>query len=152
MLVTKRFTFEAAHYLERADLLPSENFEHYHACSGFKGRTAFDGSAAQAAQPRIPHGHSYILEVTVKGPIGADGFVIDFKELKKLVNQHVIEKCDHELLNEVELFRGRPTTCENMLTPIAFAIQTALRTYDRMLELNRLRLWETADSYAEWTP
>lgn len=50
------------------------------------------------------HGHSYQLEVTVTSSqkidtyILAPGFIIDFKELKQLVNSSIIELFDHSLV------------------------------------------------------
>jgi 6-pyruvoyltetrahydropterin/6-carboxytetrahydropterin synthase len=149
--VTKRFTFEASHYLERGDLTPKQNVEHYHACSGFKDCIPLASIKAEHLRAaREPHGHSYILEVTVRGHINADGFVIDFKRLKAIVKEEVVDKCDHRLLNNVEMLKGRTTTCENMLEVFAPVLKKALKKADKSVVLDRLRLWETADSYAEW--
>jgi 6-pyruvoyltetrahydropterin/6-carboxytetrahydropterin synthase len=53
------------------------------------------------------HGHSYVLKVTVAGTPVEDpqdtklGMVIDFGDLKRLVNKHIVDKFDHSLiLNE----------------------------------------------------
>lgn len=51
------------------------------------------------------HGHSYRLEVAVEGLLGesgpASGMVLDFDELKAIVERAVIERLDHRSLNEV---------------------------------------------------
>lgn len=46
------------------------------------------------------HGHSYRLTVTVHGPIGDDGFVVDFADIKDVVGP-VIKALDHYCLNEI---------------------------------------------------
>ena len=56
------------------------------------------------------HGHTYRLIVTVNGPIEPDGFVIDFTDLKDVVDP-VIDKLDHHVLNDII---GNPTV-ENQL-------------------------------------
>ena len=52
-----------------------------------------------------PHGHSYRVEVALRGPLQtsgpAQGMVLDFDELAAIVESHVIEKLDHRSLNDV---------------------------------------------------
>jgi len=71
-LVTKEFTFDAAHRLER-----------YH------------GKCEEL------HGHTYRLSISVKGELDDEGMVIDFLELKALIKEHVLSHLDHKYLNEV---------------------------------------------------
>lgn len=67
------------------------NFEMAHALFNYKGPCA------------DLHGHSYILHVTVKSAKGvgneliSPGFIMDFKELKEIVNSKVIALLDHKL-------------------------------------------------------
>ena len=91
-----------------------------------------------------------------------DGMVIDFAELKKLVQNAVIEHYDHALvLHEKdrdqassghELF-GRTyftpwqPSCENVLLDIVERLQNAL---PQSGSLFAVRLQETATSWAEW--
>jgi len=116
--VCKRFRFDAAHFL------PS-----------------YDGKC------RNMHGHSWMLEVEVTGPINEQGgsnagMVIDFTALKGFINETIIQHLDHHLLNSVV----ENPTCENMLTWIA----DRLRGHeDYLRKVTRLRLYETSDSYAE---
>lgn len=121
LTVTKRFTFEACHNLP-----------------------LYDGKCARL------HGHSYILEVTVSGRRIIDkdnpkyGMIIDFKDLKRIVNENVIEKVDHSNLNDIFEY----STDENMVVEIFNTIKNVLPT---SLKLVSCKLWETADSYAEYT-
>ena len=46
------------------------------------------------------HGHSYHLKVTVRGPIGDDGFVMDFANMDAVVAP-IIKELDHHTLNDI---------------------------------------------------
>lgn len=117
--VTKIFHFEAAHFLPK----------HQGKCKRL-------------------HGHTYKLEVTVSRlkhlcPINDDGMVVDFSDLKKVVQKEIIEQVDHELLNNILL----DPTAENLLCWMNGKLTMALA--DHLYKVRRLRLWETPDSYAE---
>lgn len=87
------------------------------------------------------HGHSYRLEVTVEGPIGPHGIVIDFADLAEVVHGEVIARYDHRYLNEL------------MDNPTAELIaQQIWKTLEAAgLAVARIRLWETEDSLVEVT-
>ncbi len=115
------------------------------------------------------HGHSYQLYVTVYGQPSEDldntklGMVIDFTDLKKLVNQCVVDYFDHSVV--ISSRASRPDierveqmfekfyvveyqpTCENLVIDMAERIRTRLPAH---VSLFSLRLVETATSYAEW--
>lgn len=120
--VTKRFTFDAAHFLPN----------HKGKCSNM-------------------HGHTYRLDVTVVRENesliqnGSDeGMVIDFSDLKAIVKDEVINKMDHKVLNEVFSFR---TTAENMAEYIFEVLSDKLAPHGVRVE--KIRLWETPDSCVE---
>ncbi|WP_181305860.1 6-carboxytetrahydropterin synthase [Rufibacter sp. XAAS-G3-1] len=138
--LTRRFTFEAAHALR-----------HY------------DGPC------RHIHGHSYKLEVTIIGtPLvkekhPKEGMVLDFGDLKDIVNTHVLQQVDHALLlreggsealisvleeqgHKLMLTSFQPT-CENLLLYIKDQLQPQLPAPVR---LHNLKLWETENAFAEW--
>ena len=114
------------------------------------------------------HGHSYELHVTVCSPIpytnyiAPPGFVIDFKEIKKLVNAVVIDKIDHKLVLSQAYLLEYPSfliqqnlvawpaepTAENILL---FMQKTLAEKLADNVKLLHLKLYETKDSYAEWT-
>lgn len=113
------------------------------------------------------HGHSYVLHVTVRKkandsqPIPAPGFVIDFKELKKIVNEKVVKLLDHSLVLSESYIKKHPQRKEgqNLLIwpyePSAenilyFIRESLIPSFPKDYEINRLKLWETADSFAEW--
>lgn len=96
------------------------------------------------------HGHSYKLEVTVGGRVQAQGekkgMIIDFKDLKSVVHKFILNKLDHSNLNE--MFDN--PTAEDMVRYIGNVLYPVFKS--EALELVRVRLWETNDSYAEYTP
>ena len=121
-LITKIFRFEAAHHLP-----------------GHRGKCA-----------RL-HGHSYRLEVTLRGPIkdvpgqSDHGMVMDFGDLSGIVRSSIIERLNHVLLNEAT---GIHTTAENLVhwiwdELVAAGLPEGL--------LYRIRLWETETGCAEIT-
>jgi 6-pyruvoyltetrahydropterin/6-carboxytetrahydropterin synthase len=72
MFVTKTFTFDSAHFLTN----------YYGKCERM-------------------HGHTYTLEVTLEGDVQSNGLIIDFVVLKRMVKKHVLDKLDHQTLNDV---------------------------------------------------
>ena len=133
------------------------HFEAAHALNGYDGKC------------RNIHGHSYEMRVTVKGmPLNEpgnpkNGMVIDFHDLKAIVNQEVIEKFDHSFIignnmpkDFVEMTKQnfdkvvelpyQPTT-ENMLADFAQRIKRRLPQH---VELYSVTLQETRDNIAEW--
>lgn len=116
MQIRKHFRFEAAHVLP------------YHL-----------GKCAR------PHGHSYRLEVALRGPLQPDGpargMVEDFDTVREIVRREVIEVLDHTSLNEVIV----NPTCEHIVGWIWEKLSTPLPA------LEELVLWETATSCAVLT-
>jgi 6-pyruvoyltetrahydropterin/6-carboxytetrahydropterin synthase len=138
--VTKEFNFEMAHALKNYDGL----------CKNI-------------------HGHSYKLFVTVIGVPNSDtsssklGMLIDFGDLKKMVNKEIVDVFDHALvLNEMagfntsthphEMFGNTicvdyQPTCENLVIDFAERIKNILPPE---VKIYSLRLYETATSYSDW--
>ncbi len=139
--ITKQFTFETGHALY-----------------------GYDGKCKNV------HGHSYKLSVTVIGQPIFDtdnaklGMVIDFGDLKKIVNREIVNVFDHatvfnkntphvELAKELSdrghdvLLVDYQPTSEMMVIDFAAKIQSFLPD---SIKLHSLRLSETATSYAEW--
>lgn len=138
--VTKEFRFEMAHVLHN-----------------------YNGPC------RNVHGHSYILYVTIIGePLnepenGCNGMVIDFGDLKKIVESEITDKYDHAIvvagyMPEGQLRKYRDLfeniiiapyqpTCENLVADFAARLKNKI---PRGAILHNLKLYETATAYAEW--
>ncbi|MBN2433428.1 MAG: 6-carboxytetrahydropterin synthase [Acidobacteria bacterium] len=94
------------------------------------------------------HGHNYRLEVTLCGePDPVTGMIIDLKQVKNTLCDEVIERFDHQYLNEaIPHFRQHVPTTENL---VAY-LHEQLRDAFPGTRLSRIRLWEDIDLYAEW--
>jgi 6-pyruvoyltetrahydropterin/6-carboxytetrahydropterin synthase len=119
--VTRRFTFAAAHRYARPEWSEAENRAHF-------------GPLATI------HGHTYTLEVTVRGPIDPrTGMVMDLEDLKRVVGETVLARFDHAFINDDPAFPpGVLPTTENLVR-VAWDLLTPKLGDDR---LARLRLWE----------
>ncbi len=61
-----------------------------------------------------PHGHNYKVRVTLAGPmLDKAGLLLDFKELKEVMKP-VIDRLDHQMLNEIEPFIALNPSAENL--------------------------------------
>lgn len=134
------------------------SFETGHALYGYDGKC------------KNVHGHSYKLSVTVIGEPIKDqshvkfGMVIDFSDLKKIVNEEVVDVFDHatvfnkntphiELAKELEarghhvLLVDYQPTSEMMVIDFAKKIRARL---PKNIKLYSIKLQETETSFAEW--
>ena len=64
------------------------------------------------------HGHNYVLDITLTGPIDqASGFIYDFQDLKRIVNNNVLSKLDHSLIQkDIPWFEGKQPSTENLVS------------------------------------
>jgi len=109
MIIVREFTFDSAHKLDW----------HNGKCKNL-------------------HGHTYRLQVWVKGSLTEEGIVLDFKELDKIVKEEVINILDHKFLNEVI----ENPTAENMCIWIWNHLK------EKLNYIYEIRLWETPKSFA----
>lgn len=129
--VTRRAEFSASHFYHNPNLTPEENRRIFGKCNNPLG-----------------HGHNYTVEVTVAGPVNpTTGMVLDLKEVKALVEQEVLQRMDHKLLNkEVPVFASKLPTTEN----IAVEIWNWLAPKLAFGKLHQIRVYETPDLYADY--
>jgi 6-pyruvoyltetrahydropterin/6-carboxytetrahydropterin synthase len=101
---------------------------------------------AAHALPKVPethkcrrmHGHSYRIEVAVRGPVDPDtGWLIDFAEIEERV-EPVRKRLDHRVLNDVEGLEN--PTAEHLAAWIWERIRTDLPG------LHRVTVYETDSS------
>lgn len=132
------------------------HFEMAHAINNFPGIC------------RYIHGHSYKLHVTVSSKhdiekyIESPGYIIDFKDLKDVVFNEVILQLDHKLLLSEDYIKNNPglamhgnlvkweaePTVENLLVFVRKKLKDSLPSH---ITLTGLKIFETADSFAEWS-
>lgn len=145
MLITRRLEFDAGHRIP----------DHKSKC-------------------RHLHGHRYAIEITLSGNIiecpgdTANGMVMDFSLVKELAMQHLVDEWDHAFLayrhdqqivdflsalpDHKTVVLDRVPTAEN-LAQLAFERLDAVYrdTYGNLLRLQRIRLYETPNCWADAT-
>lgn len=126
--ITRRATFAAAHILCRDDWSVEQNREVFGACA-------------------TDHGHNYVIEVTVAGPLDAEtGMVVNLKHVDGVLRREFIDAVDHRHLNrDVEFMRGVIPTAEN----VAMAAFHRLAPHLKPARLVRVRVVETENNSAE---
>lgn len=144
--VTKEITFDCAHML-----------------SGHRGKCA------------NLHGHTYKVQVAIVGvpkhDKGSDyGMVLDFGDLKEVLQDHIVNVYDHAIIFSAESFRNEAeeelfewarkynmryhimngrTTSETMAHEMQLDISNALKHVNIPFDHVSVRVWETPTSFAE---
>lgn len=96
------------------------------------------------------HGHNFELFVTVKGEVNADtGFVVNLKDLAKIIQEKVIDKLDHKNLNlDVDFMKDKMASTE----VLAIAIWEELEANIMKLgaTLHCIKVQETENNFVEY--
>lgn len=136
--ITREFSFEGAHALR-----------------------GYDGKCSHI------HGHSYRMAVTVIGePVAEEnspkkGMVIDFTDLKRIVNENITDRFDHALVmsrdstlaDQIEKVYGNVIIVDFQPTSEMLVSYFAKIISERLPEgvkLFCIKLWETRNSCAAW--
>ena len=97
------------------------------------------------------HGHNYRAEVTLRGAeLDAIGLLVDFVELKRAVHA-VLDRMDHQWLNDLPPFDAINPSAENMAKYIYDEVSAAL-TAQEGVRVASVRLWETDTASATYFP
>jgi len=136
--ITKEFRFDSSHRLNNPELSEEENKRIFGKCNNLPS-----------------HGHTFKLFVTVKKKCYEEddedylenGMIINFNELKRIVNEEVIEVFDHHFINDLGCMSGLITTCENTISVIWNLLEDKLDKAG--VELIKLKLYETDTSFCE---
>ena len=96
------------------------------------------------------HGHNFTLTVTVKGEVNPDtGFVMNLADLKKIIQDQVIEKLDHANLNkDVDFLQGKFTSTEVLAEEIWKILEPLIN--ENEAKLHKIRLDETENNAVEY--
>lgn len=71
------------------------------------------------------HGHNYTISATWSGPVDHLGMVIDLSLVKQVMSDKIVAVLDHHCLDDdVEYFKTRPSTTENLGLFIAEQLMT----------------------------
>jgi 6-pyruvoyltetrahydropterin/6-carboxytetrahydropterin synthase len=130
---SRRYRFSASHRLHAPTLSDQVNRETYGKCNNPHG-----------------HGHNYWLEITVAGPIAPDtGFVVELPRLDAMVQRELLDRFDHQHLNQDATFAGAfvPST-ENLAMEVERVLQTAVPNLAAhgQLRLVNVRIEETRNN------
>jgi 6-pyruvoyltetrahydropterin/6-carboxytetrahydropterin synthase len=100
--LSRRYHFSAAHRLHVDALSEEQNRATFGKCNNPFG-----------------HGHNYVVEVTLSGPIDAvTGMVVNLSDVDLFAQREVLDLFDHANLNTLELFRDQVTTTENICVAV----------------------------------
>jgi len=124
------------------------------------------------SQCRNLHGHRYAIEITLSGDIitqenlSESGMVMDFSDVKRIARESVVDVWDHaflvfkddkDVLNFLNTLPDHKTvvfptvpTAENMAAEAFKILSHQYKdTYGNHLKLERVRLYETPNSWAD---
>jgi 6-pyruvoyltetrahydropterin/6-carboxytetrahydropterin synthase len=128
--LTRRYRFAASHRLHSPKLSPEENVRTYGKCNNPLG-----------------HGHNYIVEVTLTGPVDpSTGMIANLGDLDPFVEREVVEAFDYKYLNEeVAEFQAIVPTTENVCREIYRRLEKF-----PLARLERIRIEETSKNSFEY--
>jgi 6-pyruvoyltetrahydropterin/6-carboxytetrahydropterin synthase len=125
----RRYRLSASHRLHSDAYSEEENRARYGKCNNPHG-----------------HGHNYVVEVTVAGPVGpTTGMACDLGELDAFARTNLLEVFDHMNLNTLEAFREQVPTTENFTREV-------YRIFERFAgaKVERVRIEETGNNSFEY--
>src|SRR5574340_831728 len=116
-----------------------ESFAAGHALRGYRGKC------------ENPHGHNYKVRITVAGEeLDGIGLLFDFKDLKAAMGQ-VVERFDHQYLNDLEAFQRLNPSAENMAKYFYDEVGGLLeRQTNGRVRIKEVRIWETDTTTATY--
>lgn len=128
--VTRRYRFSASHRLHSAQLSEEENQSLYGKCNNPYG-----------------HGHDYVLDVSVSGPVNSrTGLIVPIEDLDRLVASEILRPLATKNLNlDVAEFAQTVPTTENLALDIRTRLNQAWKAAfpNGGPALARIRLQET---------
>lgn len=128
-IITKKYHFCASHKYGNSEWSEEKNWEVF-------------------GKDYNNHGHNYILEVSITGPIDpGSGWLIDLQKLGEIVKMNVVRILDHsQIEQDIEWFKGKQPSSENILIWAWNEISPRLTQG----ELHRLRLVETHSIHTDY--
>jgi len=98
-----------------------------------------------------PHGHNYRVRITLAGKeLDKAGLLLDFKDLREVM-KHVIDRLDHQMINDLEPFTNLNPSAENLAR--YFYEQTNGKLRDDTAGRVRVKdvtIWETDETTATY--
>jgi 6-pyruvoyltetrahydropterin/6-carboxytetrahydropterin synthase len=126
----RRYLLSASHRLHTEALSEEANRAAYGKCNNPHG-----------------HGHNYVIEVLVGGPVDPEtGMVMNLAALDEVVQATVLERFDHTDLNRDAAFVNRVPTTENLTKTVFRILKDALPAG----ELKYVRVEETENNFFQY--
>lgn len=122
--ITKRFTFDSSHRLWDDSLSEEDNNKIFGKCANSPS-----------------HGHTYIVEVTLRSELLKNGMIVNFNDVKEVFKKEIDLKYDHHFLNDLMPFL---TTAENIAKHFYGIMKS------NFPETYKIRVHETPNSWAEY--
>ena len=131
--ITRRERFNAAHRLFLPEYTDEQNLEVFGKCSN----------------PNW-HGHNYHLFVTIKGEVNPKtGFLVNLKDLSKIINQYIIDKLDHKNINiEVDFMKNKLASTENLAIAIWEQLDQPIKELNA--QMHKVKLFESENNFVEY--
>jgi 6-pyruvoyltetrahydropterin/6-carboxytetrahydropterin synthase len=128
-IITKKYHFCASHKYGNSNWSEEKNYEVF-------------------GKDYNNHGHNYILEVSVTGPIDPDsGWLVDLQKLNVLVKSRIVDVMDHsQIEKDIDWFKGKQPSSENILLWAWEEIAPRMEQGT----LHRLRLVETHSIFTDF--
>jgi 6-pyruvoyltetrahydropterin/6-carboxytetrahydropterin synthase len=127
----RRYMLSASHRLHADSLTPEENQATYGKCNNPHG-----------------HGHNYVVEVLVGGPVDPDtGMVINLAALDEVVRKRVLDRFDHTNLNLDPLFANCVPTTENLCKTVFDLLKDSMPAG----KLEYVRVEETENNFFKYS-
>ena len=116
-----------------------DTFAAGHALRGYRGKC------------ENPHGHNYKVRITLAGDsLDNIGLLYDFKDLKAAMNQ-IIDRLDHQYLNDIEPFKEQNPSAENMARFFYDEANSRLRSATGgRVRVKEVKIWETDTTTATY--
>ena len=128
---SRRYIFCASHRLHVDTLSEEQNRMAFGKCNNPHG-----------------HGHNYVLQVTVSGPVDpSTGMVLNMATLDAAVRNTVLDRFDHQNLNFDPLFAAQTSTTENLCREIFHLLVPVLQP----VFLRSVRIEETENNFFEYS-
>jgi len=123
--LTRRECFSACHRLHSPHLSDAENLEIYSKCNNPNG-----------------HGHNYVVEVTVRGPVDPkNGMVMNIQDMKEYMDLAIHKPMDHKCIDkDVPYFKNVVSTTENVSIFVWENLKRHMPNPDLLYEV---KMWET---------
>jgi 6-pyruvoyltetrahydropterin/6-carboxytetrahydropterin synthase len=98
-----------------------------------------------------PHGHNYKVRVTMHGQtLDHAGLLVDFKDLREVM-RHVIDRLDHQMINELEPFTTVNPSAENLAKYFYEETNTNLvKATNGRVKVKDVTVWETDTTTATY--